>query len=79
MRTRLEREAAAELLDAAADVAAVIGGRPDPSEELGVELAAVLGRLYSANDAWQVAQCEAAALSMKRTLRALKRRVRPAR
>jgi hypothetical protein len=55
--TRLVR-ARAKLLDAATEVASIIGGEPDQSDELGAELAAALGELYRANDEWQQAQVD---------------------
>lgn len=45
-----------ELLDRATELAAIIGGAPEPNYELGAELAAALGNLYRANDEWQEAQ-----------------------
>jgi hypothetical protein len=55
--TRLVRARAA-LLDASAEVAAILGGEPDAAHELGAELAGALGDLYRANDEWQQAQVD---------------------
>jgi hypothetical protein len=53
--TKKERIARDRLVDAATEVAAICGGRPDPGQPIGEELSHWLGVLWRANDAWQEA------------------------
>lgn len=62
-RTRAELEAAAALLDAAAEVASLVGEHPDCALSFSERNA--LGVLYRANDVWQEAQLAAPAPKRK--------------